>query len=167
MNHKPIWSIKNQPSAVAQTFIAVEISQAGRASASDILRLHPLERDPFCGGMTRFGLHLSLAVLLAAFAGGRNTTPRQQTPRLISTKCELLRSHLTGVSNADLNRAAIEGLLTNLRGKVSLIPVDGTAENAAGPLTTRSMVLEDDVAYVRVAAWQPVWPGKSAWPSST
>ena len=117
-----------------------------------LVTLLPLVCDPFCSDMTRFGLHLFLAVLLAAFAGAPNgrAASTNATPDFKEVY-ELLRSHLTGVSDAELNRIAVEGLMTNLRGKVSFIPPVGTAgDNSIGPLVTKSILLEDEVAYVRV-----------------
>src|SRR5688572_14678527 len=102
--------------------------------------------------MTRFGLHWFLAVLLAAFAGVPNSHAASTNAAPdFKEVYELLRSHLTGVSDADLNRAAVEGLLTNLRGKVSLVAADGTStEKTAGPFVAKTMLLEGEVAYVRV-----------------
>jgi hypothetical protein len=63
---------------------------------------------------------------------------------------ELVHGHLSGVTDADLNRAAVQGLLTSLRGKVSLVG-EGTSNARAGAaLISRSTVLENDVAYLRV-----------------
>ncbi len=63
---------------------------------------------------------------------------------------DLVRTHLAGTSEAELNRAAVEGLLAGLRGKVLLVtetnlPVAPT--NA--PLVSKTNLLEDDIAYVR------------------
>ena len=119
--------------------------------------------------MTQFGLPLVLIVLLGHAAGNANaaavvsdaapptkttssSNPGTNTPPDFTEVYELLRSHLTGVSEADLNRAAVEGLLTNLRGKVSLIAADGSAAGKTDdPLVARGVVLEEDVAYLRVA----------------
>src|SRR5262245_25865857 len=102
--------------------------------------------------MRRFGLQIFLAVLLAAFGGAAHGRAAATNPAPdFKEVYELLQSHLTGVSDADLNRVAVEGMLTNLRGKVSLVPADGTSgEKSATPRVTRSMVLEDELAYVRV-----------------
>lgn len=63
---------------------------------------------------------------------------------------DLLKEHLTGVSETELNRAAVEGLLSNLRGKVTLITPDRAAEEAAAsPLAAKTVLLEGDVAYFR------------------
>jgi len=65
---------------------------------------------------------------------------------------DLVRAHLAGTSEAELNRTAVEGLLAGLRGKVRLVtetnlPVLPT--NA--PLVSKTNLLEDDIAYVRVS----------------
>jgi hypothetical protein len=101
--------------------------------------------------MKQFGLHLFLAVL-CAFAGARNghAASSNAAPDFQEVY-ELLRSHLTGVSEAELNRATVEGLLTNLRGKVSLLAADGSSgEKTTGALVAKAILLEGDVAYLRV-----------------
>ena len=65
---------------------------------------------------------------------------------------DLVRAHLAGASEAELNRAAVEGLLAGLRGRVRLVtdtnlPVALT--NA--PLVSKTNLLDDDIAYVRVS----------------
>jgi len=47
---------------------------------------------------------------------------------------ELLRTNLTGITDENLNRAAIEGLLSRFPGKVSLVggAVDGRRSRKAG-----------------------------------
>lgn len=102
--------------------------------------------------MTRFGLHLFPLILLAILASARNglTASTNAAPDFKEVY-ELLRSHLTGVSDADLNRAAVEGLLTNMRGKITLVAPDGSSDGkTTGPLVTKALFLEDEVAYLRV-----------------
>ncbi len=65
---------------------------------------------------------------------------------------DLVRANLVGVSEADLNRAAVEGLLAGLRGKVLLVtdsnlPIAST--NA--PLLGKTNLLDDDIGYLRVS----------------
>ena len=102
--------------------------------------------------MTRFGLHLFSLILLAVFASAPNgLTASTNVAPDFKEVYELLRSHLTGVSDADLNRAAVEGLLTNMRGKITLVAPDGSSGGkTTGPLVTKAVFLEDEVAYVRV-----------------
>ena len=102
--------------------------------------------------MIRIGSRWFLAALLVTLGGPANS-------RAASTNVapdfqevyELLQSHLTGTSKEELDRAAVEGLLTNLRGKVSLLADDTTpGGKAAGSSVMKAIVLEDDVAYLRV-----------------
>ncbi len=64
---------------------------------------------------------------------------------------DLIRSHLAGESEANLDQAAVQGLLDKLRSKVSL--VSNTAQTNAGPeksLLTKSVIYDGPVAYLRV-----------------
>jgi hypothetical protein len=63
---------------------------------------------------------------------------------------DLLRRHLARTTDAELNRAAVEGLFTSLRGKVTLVADEDTPARTNVALVSKSSVLENDVAYVRV-----------------
>jgi len=65
---------------------------------------------------------------------------------------KLLRTNLTGITDENLNRAAIEGLLSRFPGKVSLVggAVDGSAIPQGGTALSKSAVLENDVVYLRI-----------------
>jgi len=63
---------------------------------------------------------------------------------------DLVRQHLTGMTDADLNRDAVEGLFTSLRGKVTLVAGEEMSARTNVALVSKSSVLENDVAYVRV-----------------
>ena len=65
---------------------------------------------------------------------------------------DLLRTNLTGATDDNLNRAAIEGLLSRFPGKVSLVggATDGSAIPQGGAGFGKSAVLENDVVYLRV-----------------
>ncbi len=67
----------------------------------------------------------------------------------------LLRQHLTGVSEAEINAAAVGGLLERLRPRVFLLtnPAPETAE--APPLLVRSNLLEGGLAVLRVGRVAP------------
>ncbi|HMP82331.1 MAG TPA: S41 family peptidase, partial [Verrucomicrobiota bacterium] len=63
---------------------------------------------------------------------------------------DLIRANLVGVTDAELEVAALDGLLERFAGKVTIVPA---AEAPVAPETrplTRSTVLGDSVAYVRV-----------------
>ncbi len=63
----------------------------------------------------------------------------------------LVRAHLSGESAAELNRAAVEGLLHELGGKVRLEAAKRTAsEEPTALLVSRTNVFERNIAYVRV-----------------
>jgi hypothetical protein len=65
---------------------------------------------------------------------------------------QLIRAHLPGVTDAELNQAAIQGLLTTFGPKVSLV-TNGTSRTSspAESNVSKSSMLESDIAYLRVA----------------
>ncbi len=65
---------------------------------------------------------------------------------------DLLRTNLTGATDDNLNRAAIEGLLSRFPGKVSLVggAADGSAIPQDGSALSKSAIIENNVAYLRV-----------------
>ena len=65
---------------------------------------------------------------------------------------DLLRTNLTGVTDENLNRAAVQGLVSQFPGKVSLVggAADGSAIPQDGSALSKSAVLENDVVYLRV-----------------
>lgn len=97
--------------------------------------------------MRRFALNLLVACLLAAMpirAAETNNPPGFQEVY------QLLRTHLAGVTDEDLNRAAVEGLLKSLRGKATLVSGDEAGAQSKAALVSKSMSLENEVAYVRI-----------------
>ncbi len=63
----------------------------------------------------------------------------------------LMRAHLSGESAAELNRAAVEGLLHELGGRVRLeAATEPTSNQASAPLVSRTNVFEGNIAYLRV-----------------
>jgi len=103
--------------------------------------------------MIRIVLKCFATVILAAFAGLTNGIAATTDPAPdFQEVYDLLKSNLTGVSEAELNRAAVEGLLTNLRGKVSLLEDENSwGSKNAGPSVVKTIVLEQDVAYIRLS----------------
>jgi hypothetical protein len=63
---------------------------------------------------------------------------------------DLIRQHATGVSEAELNRAAVEGMVTALGPKVSLVTNNSPAATEHQSLT-QSTLFEGDIAYLRIA----------------
>jgi hypothetical protein len=65
---------------------------------------------------------------------------------------KLIKAHALGVSDAELNRAGVQGLLAALGPKVSLL-TNSFSTNAlvATPLVTQASLFEGQIAYLRVA----------------
>ena len=64
---------------------------------------------------------------------------------------ESLRAHLAGVDEAELNRAAVAGLLKELGPKAALTSVSTATNAAATPRISKSSLFEGDLAYLRLA----------------
>src|SRR5881409_1008921 len=65
----------------------------------------------------------------------------------------LLRAHLPDVSEEDLNRAAVQGLLTQFYPRVILVTNDSPASaHAEAPLASHATVYDKSYGYVRVAS---------------
>jgi hypothetical protein len=66
---------------------------------------------------------------------------------------ELVREHLAGAQDVELNRAAVEGFVAKLSPKVVLLPKAATGDAAAettGPVLARTTAFEDGIGYIRV-----------------
>jgi hypothetical protein len=106
--------------------------------------------------MTRRFFSLSALALAALFAAGgflrADTIPPHGPSPDFKEVYELLRTNLAGATAENLNRAAVEGLLSQFPGKVSLVggAVDGSAGLQGGTALTKSMVVEGNVAYLRI-----------------
>src|SRR5579859_6379822 len=105
----------------------------------NILRVNVLQRMILGAG---------LAVTLAWPAGGRAAAANLPDFKEVY---DLIRAHLAGESEAELNQAAVQGLLEQLHAKVSLLS-DGAETNApkTGPLVAKSVLFDGPIAYVRV-----------------
>jgi hypothetical protein len=85
-----------------------------------------------------------LAVVPTARAAATNGAPDFNEVR------DLLRSHLPGMTDAELNQAAVEGLVKCLRGRVVLLAEDvKSVPGTNASLLARSTVLEEGVIYLR------------------
>jgi hypothetical protein len=102
--------------------------------------------------MTRFGFNSLWAGMLffaatraVSFADTKADAPDFQEVY------QLIRTHLPGISEAELNRAAVQGLVSALAPKVTL----GTNQISNGaseesPLISKSSILENHIGYLRV-----------------
>jgi hypothetical protein len=103
----------------------------------------------FRRSMTRRFFSLSALALATLFGAGgslrADTLAPHGTAPDFKEVYELLRTNFPGATAEDLNRAAVEGLLSRFPGKVSL--VGGAADGSA---LSKSAVIESNVAYLRI-----------------
>jgi len=101
--------------------------------------------------MRRVGFCIFVAVLLVLPAGApcASTAATNEAPDLQEV-CDLVRAHLDGISDAELNRAALNGLLEQLGPMVSLVGESAEANIEAKPRLVKSEVFDGPVGYVRI-----------------
>ncbi|HWC58047.1 MAG TPA: S41 family peptidase [Verrucomicrobiae bacterium] len=101
--------------------------------------------------MTRFRNGILLAALLtlagqiSAPAAGTNASPDFQEVY------DLIRQHATGLSTEELNRAAVQGLVTALGPRVALGTNDVAASASDKRPLAETIVFDGDIAYFRIA----------------
>ena len=118
---------------------------------SDVLLLYFRRSFPhFVGHMRRIGFSRQLAVTLALLAAVFPARAATNSAPDFKEVYDLVRKHLAGASDSELDRAATEGLITGLRGKVSLVSGDDQSTPSDVALISQSAVLEEDIAYLRV-----------------
>ncbi|HEX4644632.1 MAG TPA: S41 family peptidase [Verrucomicrobiae bacterium] len=107
---------------------------------ANILRINNLRRTILGAG---------LAAALAWPAAGRAAEAGNSPD--FKEVYDLIRSHLAGESEAELDQAAVRGLLAQLHSKVALMN-DGTGTNATatGPLVAKAALFDGPVAYLRI-----------------
>jgi C-terminal processing protease CtpA/Prc len=98
--------------------------------------------------MLNFGMRSIIAGLLASLAGLFPLQAGTETPSF-SEVYEAVRAHLGGATEADLNRAAVRGLVLELAPRVTLLTNRSEGASPAG-LVTKSRIFDDGIAYVRV-----------------
>lgn len=99
--------------------------------------------------MNVFRIVCSAAVGLLALAGaGRAATPPPPMPDFDELRA-VIRAHLIGATDAELNRASVEGLLHSLRGKVRLLAAENPGAASNAPALARLAVVEE-AAYLRI-----------------
>lgn len=102
--------------------------------------------------MIRFGFALISAVFLSLFGGLSASAQTNGGSPSFQEVYDLIRQHAKGVSDAELNRAAVQGLVAALGPKVSWVTND-TSANAMGGTRPIGQVkiFEGDIAYFRIA----------------
>jgi hypothetical protein len=106
--------------------------------------------------MIRIGIRSLLTVWLALLGAqpgllwGQAKAEDPATPEFKEVY-DLVRAHLAGMSEAQLNQAAVRALIAGLAPRVSLI-TNGAASKlqADTPLVSKSSVFDGDIGYVRV-----------------
>src|SRR5437868_909439 len=90
--------------------------------------------------------------LLAVIGAQPNVRAEAKTDALdFKEVYDSIREHLAGTTDADLNRAAVKGLLTNLAPKVSLVESSGTTNSSSyGPLLSKTSLYDGNIAYLRI-----------------
>jgi C-terminal processing protease CtpA/Prc len=92
-----------------------------------------------------------MAVLAVILAGRTTSTAGTNGAPDFREVYDLIRAHATGVSEADLNRAAVQGLVTGLAPKVSFVRMAAaTNDSPETLLVSRVGLLEADIAYLRI-----------------
>ena len=102
--------------------------------------------------MMRIGIISLVGGLLAVIAAQPNVRAEAKTDALdFKEVYDSIREHLAGTTDADLNRAAVKGLLTNLAPKVSLVESSGTTNSGShGPLLSKTSLYDGSIAYLRI-----------------
>ena len=105
--------------------------------------------------MIRNGIFSLLAGLLVVFAGqsGLRAQSKAEPGSMPDFKdvYDAIRAHAAGLSEAELNRAAVQGLVTELGPRVMLLTNGAPSGASSGvPLVGKSSVMEGEIAYLRV-----------------
>jgi C-terminal processing protease CtpA/Prc len=101
--------------------------------------------------MTRFGITLISAALFSLVAGLSAVAQTNSTAPTFQEVYDLIRQHATGLSDAELNRAAVQGLIAALAPKVSLVTNDTSSTSGGSQPVTEAKVYDGDIAYLRIA----------------
>jgi hypothetical protein len=91
-------------------------------------------------------------VLAGGQAGVRAQTKAEDAPAPdFKEVYDLVRAHLAGMSEGQLNRTAVEALVSALGPRVSVVTNAAANTAGEGALVSKSSVFEGDILYVRVA----------------
>lgn len=101
--------------------------------------------------MIRSGFRLILAAFIS-FSGWLSASAQTNSAApSFHEVYDLIRQHAAGVSDAELNRAAVQGLIAALAPKVLLVTNDTSNPLSTDTrLTSQQKVFEDDIAYIRI-----------------
>jgi len=97
------------------------------------------------GKFSPFGLWLLFsAVQPIAFADTTNGAPD------FKEVYDLVRAHAAGISEAELNRAALKGLISALKPKVALVTNNAETAPVETALVSKSNLFDGDILYLRI-----------------
>jgi len=101
--------------------------------------------------MIRRGLIAGIAVLGMLFGGAESVIADTTTNETADFKevYDLIRQHVAGLSEAELNQAAVQGLVNSLSPKVTLVTNEAAESNGESSMV-RSNLFEGDIAYLRI-----------------
>ena len=97
--------------------------------------------------MTRFGFLVPGVSLLALLAVEPALARQAPDPREVF---ELIRTNLPGMTDAQLQTAAVEGLIRQLQPRVWLVNADATTTTESPALITQTTCYDGSVAYLRI-----------------
>lgn len=102
--------------------------------------------------MTRLGISSLRVALLVMLAGplilqAQTTNPAPDFNEVYA----LIRAHLSGVTDTDLNRTAVQALISALGPKVCLVTDQGVPHAGPSPFVSQTNVFDGKIAYLRVA----------------
>ncbi len=101
--------------------------------------------------MIRVGIPLLASVLFLLCGGGRGLAAEPPAPEFQEVY-SLIRGHLAGINESNLNHTAVDALVAALSPRVSLVgPGNSALEITGGPLVKSSNVFEGSVAYLRIS----------------
>src|SRR5215472_3883649 len=86
------------------------------------------------------------AVLLSLFA--ISVTAATESPDFKEVY-DLVRTHVPGLSSEELNKAAVDGLIQDLKPRVSLVGDEGQG-TPTEPSVAKATLLDKEIAYLRV-----------------
>src|SRR5256885_8206836 len=100
--------------------------------------------------MRKLGIWWGVAVLMALLGPGISFGEDSKSTPNFKELYDLIREHAGGISQEELDRAAVKGLLWALAPRVSLITNDSQNAGTAIAPVMRSNLFEGGIAYVRV-----------------
>src|SRR3954464_12911640 len=102
--------------------------------------------------MMRQGIISVISGLLISLGSLANLSAQTNDPAGFREVYDLIRSHLAGMNNQELDRAAIQGLVSALSPKVSLITNGASSDGSekSKQLLVRSTVFDGDIGYLRI-----------------